>query len=165
MYPIVDSTTKTRPPTAPSWRDDLESLGYMALYFLHGSLPWQGLKAATRQERYRLVFERKQTIKVIELCRGLPAEFTTYMSYVRGLGGDKPDYRYLRSLFGRLFRRKGFEYDHVFDWTLREFERHSNMNQQRPVPCPNVGEQKTQRAPVGRRDRKRTRRTRAKAKE
>jgi hypothetical protein len=112
-----------------------------------------------------LVFERKQSIKVTELCQGLPAEFTTYMNYIRGLHDqDKPDYKYLRSLFGRLFRRNGFEYDHVFDWSIREFERHSNMNQQRPVPCPNVGEQKTQRAPVGRRDRKRRRRRRADAK-
>ena len=137
----------------------------MALYFLHGSLPWQGLKAPSRQEKYRLVFERKQTIKVTELCQDLPAEFTTYMNYIRGLDDqDKLDYKYLRSLFGRLFRRKGFEYDNVFDWTIREFKRQLNMNLQRPMLFPNVGEQKTQRAPAGRRDRKRRRRRRADAK-
>jgi hypothetical protein len=87
------------------------------------------------------------------------------MNYIRGLDDqDKPDYKYLRSLFGRLFRRKGFEYDNVFDWTIREFERQSNMNQQRPVPFPNVGKQKMQRAPAGRRDGKRRRRRRADAK-
>jgi hypothetical protein len=76
-----------------------------------------------------LVFERKQSIKVTELCQGLPAEFTTYINYIRGLHDqDKPDYKYLRSLFGRLFRCNGFEYDYVFDWSIREFERHLNMN-------------------------------------
>ncbi|KIW14098.1 hypothetical protein PV08_06879 [Exophiala spinifera] len=104
---------------APSRRDDLESLGHMALYFFMGPFPG------------------KRTIKVTELCQGLPAEFATYINYIRGLNDqDRPDYKYLRSLFGRLFRHKGFEHDNVFDWTIREFERQSNMNQQRPVPCP-----------------------------
>jgi hypothetical protein len=138
----------------------------MALYSLHGSLPWQGLQAPSRQEKEELIFERKKTINVAELCHGLPAEFATYMSYLREMSDQgQPDYKYLRSLFGRLFRRKGFEYDNVFDWTIREFEKQSNVNQQRPVPCPHVGEQKTQRAPAGRRDRKRRRRRRADAKE
>ncbi|RMZ86962.1 hypothetical protein DV736_g5812, partial [Chaetothyriales sp. CBS 134916] len=99
---------------APSWRDDLESLGYMALYFLHGSLPWQGLQAANRQEKYKLVFERKKTIPVAELCHGMPAEFAAYMGYVREMDEQKkPDYKYLRQLFNRLFRRNGFEHDNV----------------------------------------------------
>jgi casein kinase 1 len=155
MYSIVDSTAKTGPHAAPSRRDDLESLGYMALYFLHGSLPWQGLKAPSRQEKYRLVFERKKTIPVAELCHDLPAEFATYMSYIREMDDqEKPDYNYLRGLFGGLFRRKGFEHDNVFDWTIREFERLSNVDHQHLRSGSTELESKTKRPPVDIRDRR-----------
>lgn len=105
-------------------RDDLESLGYMALYFLRGSLPWQGIQASSREEKDRLVLERKRKTAVADLCDGLPAEFANYMNYVRALGnGNRPNYKYLRTQFNRLFHRRGFEHDNVFDWTIREFEK------------------------------------------
>ena len=96
----------------------------MAIYFLHGQLPWQGLRAPTREERYKLVLEQKQSISVKQLCGDSPPEFATYMDYVRGLGNyDRPNYGYLRKMFRNLFWRKGFEFDFVFDWTIREFSR------------------------------------------
>lgn len=35
-----------------------------------------------------------------------------------------PNYVYLRLLFRNLFRRKGYEYDYIFDWTEIKFLEH-----------------------------------------
>lgn len=105
-----------------SWGDDLESLGYVLLYFVHGSLPWQGLKAATEEERHKLIKQKKLEVSVEKLCEGLPEEFATYITYTRSLGfNDRPKYTYLRGLFRHVFSTYGFRYDNVFDWTERLF--------------------------------------------
>jgi casein kinase I family protein HRR25 len=105
-----------------SRRDDLESVWYIMLYFARGSLPWQGLKAATEDERNELIKEKKTKISVEDLCGDLPKEFATCLNYVRNLGfDDRPDYSYLRKHLRDLFLRKGFQYDNVFDWTIKKF--------------------------------------------
>ncbi|CAF0960252.1 unnamed protein product [Rotaria magnacalcarata] len=105
-----------------SRRDDMESLGYVLMYFNRGSLPWQGLKAATKRQKYERISEKKMSTPIEELCKGFPAEFTTYLSYCRSLRfDDKPDYSYLRQLFRNLFHRQGFTYDYIFDWNMLKF--------------------------------------------
>ncbi|XP_023216135.1 casein kinase I-like [Centruroides sculpturatus] len=100
-----------------SRRDDMESIGYVLMYFNRGSLPWQGLAAATKKQTYEKITERKMSIPVEVLCDGFPAEFATYLNYCRGLRFDEtPDYTYLRQLFSNLFRTLNYQYDSVFDW-------------------------------------------------
>ena len=47
-----------------SRRDDMESLGYVMMYFLRGSLPWQGLKAATKRQKYEKISEKKMSTPI-----------------------------------------------------------------------------------------------------
>jgi casein kinase I family protein HRR25 len=99
----------------------LESLGYILVYFCRGQLPWQGIRARTKKEKYDKIMEKKMTTPADALCRGLHQEFAIYLNYVRSLRfDDKPDYSYLRKLFRDLFVREGFQYDYVFDWTIRK---------------------------------------------
>jgi casein kinase I family protein HRR25 len=101
-------------------RDDLESLAYVLMYFLRGALPWQGLKAATKKQKYDRIMEKKMTTPTDLLCRGFPSEFGIFLNYTRALRfDDKPDYSYLRKLFRDLFVREGFQYDYMFDWSVQ----------------------------------------------
>jgi serine/threonine protein kinase len=100
-------------------RDDLESLGFVLMYFNRGSLPWQGLRAATKKQKYQKISDRKVSTSINELCKNFPTEFATYLRYCRSLKfDDRPDYAYLRGLFRDLYLREGFLDDRVFDWTL-----------------------------------------------
>ncbi|KAH6773404.1 casein kinase 1-like protein 2 [Perilla frutescens var. hirtella] len=106
-----------------SRRDDLESLGYVLMYFLRGSLPWQGLKAGTKKQKYDKISEKKVSTSIESLCRGYPTEFASYFHYCRSLKfDDKPDYAYLKKTFRDLFIREGFQFDHVFDWTILKYQ-------------------------------------------
>jgi len=106
-----------------SRRDDLESLGYVLMYFLRGSLPWQGLKAHTKKQKYEKISERKMSTAVEVLCKGFPPEFVTYFQICRSLRfEDKPDYMHLRKLFRDLFIREGYQYDYLFDWTILKIQ-------------------------------------------
>ncbi|XP_022946225.1 casein kinase 1-like protein 1 isoform X1 [Cucurbita moschata] len=106
-----------------SRRDDLESLGYVLMYFLRGSLPWQGLKAGTKKQKYEKISEKKVSTSIEALCRGYPSEFASYFHYCRSLRfDDKPDYAYLKRIFRDLFIREGFQFDYVFDWTILKYQ-------------------------------------------
>lgn len=105
-----------------SRRDDLESLGYVLMYFLRGSLPWQGLKAGNKKQKYDKISEKKMLTPVEVLCKSYPSEFISYFHYCRSLRfDDKPDYSYLKRLFRDLFIREGYQFDYVFDWTALKY--------------------------------------------
>lgn len=105
-----------------SRRDDLESLGYVLIYFCKGSLPWQGLRATTKRQKYDRIMEKKLCITVEQLCQGLPMEFVEYMRYCRNLRFDeRPDYMYLARLFKDFFIKLEYHNDHLFDWTMLRY--------------------------------------------
>lgn len=126
-----------------SRRDDLESLGYVFLYFVKGQLPWQGLKAMSKRDKYEKIMEKKMTTPVQQLCKHLPFEFSTYINYCRALRfADRPDYTYLRRLLKDLLFREGCYYDFVFDWSYL-FAEKGSPSQRRQSPVIQNGQAKT----------------------
>ncbi|KAG2287190.1 hypothetical protein Bca52824_046794 [Brassica carinata] len=118
-----------------SRRDDLESLGYVLMYFLRGSLPWQGLKGGTKKQKYDKISEKKMLTPVEILCKSHPSEFTSYFHYCRSLRfEDKPDYSYLRRLFRDLFIREGYQLDYLFDWTTLKYPQTGSTSRPRLTP-------------------------------
>jgi len=102
-----------------SRRDDLEALGYIMMYFLRSGLPWQGLKAKTKKEKYDKIKEAKMSTPVEVLCAGFPSGFATYLNYCKSLRFDeRPDYNYLRKTLKDIGLLENIEYDFTFDWTV-----------------------------------------------
>jgi serine/threonine protein kinase len=100
-----------------SRRDDMESIGYVLLYLLKGSLPWQGLKCKDKTEKYQKIKELKMSTPPEKLCEGLPIEFAKYIEYVKKLAfEEEPEYKKYIMLFTELFKHKDFEMDYMYDW-------------------------------------------------
>lgn len=89
----------------PSRRDDIESIGYILIYFLKGVLPWQGIKKkknVTHDKHIEMIGEHKICTSIDYLCKGLPQCFKDYLEYCHDmLFEDEPDYEYLKGLFIR----------------------------------------------------------------
>ena len=100
-----------------SRRDDLESLGFVWMYLLKGTLPWMGLNGRDQKQKYDRICDVKAKTSFEDLCRGFPNEFVRYFQIVRALRfTEKPNYAELRQMFRDLFIREGFVYDYKYDW-------------------------------------------------
>ncbi|CAM4857159.1 unnamed protein product [Rotaria socialis] len=112
-----------------SRRDDLEALGYMFMYFLRGSLPWQGLKADTLKERYQKIGDTKRFTTNEMLCEGYPRQFLIYIRTVRQMEfSQEPDYDGLRRLFHNALNENNLVNDGDFDWVKRLQEHRLNRS-------------------------------------
>ena len=102
-------------------RDDMEALGYVLMYFLRGSLPWQGLKLNKGDDRYKKIYETKKSTTPEELCAGYPRQFCEYVKYTRSLSFEQePDYNYLKKLIYNVMDKYEFSIDYLYDWGLNK---------------------------------------------
>jgi serine/threonine protein kinase len=99
----------------PARRDDMESIGYMLVYFMKGRLPWQGLKKDEKTKQLDKIKEVKMSTKVDKLCLGLPQCFSMFLKYIKSCGFyDEPDYDYMKELFISTAREKNIELEYMW---------------------------------------------------
>lgn len=105
-----------------SRRDDLESLGYMLIYFLFGQLPWAGLQASTKDSKYMKIMKRKMNMNIEQLTKDQPEEFSFYFHYVKSMKySQEPDYEFLKDLFYTILQNSyPKEVYFNFDWSLAD---------------------------------------------
>ena len=113
-----------------SRRDDLESVGYVLMYFLRGNLPWQGLKIKSKEDRYKKILDKKKETTSEQLCKNYPDEFREYLEYSRNLEyTEEPKYEKLRNKFYDLVvKKKGENFDFVYDWTTE-----NDLKKRKPI--------------------------------
>ena len=112
-----------------SRRDDLESVGYVLMYFLRGNLPWQGLKIKSKEDRYKKILDKKKETTSEQLCKNFPDEFREYLEYCRNLEyTETPKYDKLKSKFYDLVSKRKENFDFVYDWTTENDLKKRKLN-------------------------------------
>ena len=103
----------------PSRRDDMESIGYLLIYFLNGSLPWQGMKTDNKTKQIDKIKTKKMQTSVEQLCDGLPKCIEEYMKYITSLDFEvEPDYDGLKTLFIENAKKLGVNLQYQWRDTL-----------------------------------------------
>ena len=98
-------------------RDDIESIGYVLMYFLLGVLPWQGLKVRKNEDHFEKIAQKKYSTSFEELTSGQPEEFLLYFKHVEKLEfEDQPNYIYLIGLFQKVIDKYCTDCFYDFDW-------------------------------------------------
>jgi casein kinase I family protein HRR25 len=114
-----------------SRRDDLESLGYVLAYLLRGTLPWQGIAAKTKEEKYAKILNKKINISTEKLLKNEPKEFIDYINYCKNLEyEEEPNYNYLVNLFKDIITKVlNDKIDFMYDWVnVNDAEKHIRTN-------------------------------------
>ena len=63
------------------------------MYLIRGNLPWQGLPAKNKEEKYEQIKIKKAVTSIEDLTRNFPKEFRHFLNYARKLKfEERPDY-------------------------------------------------------------------------
>ena len=121
-----------------SRRDDLESAGYVLMYFLRGELPWQNIKIKGKKDKYAKICNKKKEISSQELGKNFPEEFAEILDYFKNLGyTEDPNYEMCYKKMANVLEKQKLKIDYIYDWTtnnnIKERKRNSSIEIKRMV--------------------------------
>ena len=121
-----------------SRRDDLESAGYVLMYFLRGDLPWQNIKIKGKKDKYAKICNKKKEISSQELGKNFPEEFAEILDYFKNLGyTENPNYEMCCRKMEIVLEKQKLKFDFIYDWTtnnnIKERKRNSSLEIKRMV--------------------------------
>ena len=101
-----------------SRRDDLESAGYVLMFFLRGNLPWQNIKIKGKKDKYAKILNKKKEVSSQELGKDFPKEFSEILEYFKNLGyTEDPNYEMCWKKMINVLERENQAFDYIYDWT------------------------------------------------
>lgn len=122
----------------PSRRDDMESVFLILIYLLKGVLPWQGIQAKTKIEKYSKIMEKKMSIPIEILGKGCPSAFSKSLKEVRDLKFDQqPNYRKYINLL-RISLMKGAAKQKPPQVSYSDGKLRMRMEEEPPIPNENI---------------------------
>ena len=100
-----------------SRRDDMECLSYTLIYLAKGELPWQGIQAKNKGDKYEKIRKIKENTSIDILCKGLPYPFSRLLTYCKSSKfEDKIGYEQLKVMFKECFYESKHDKNFEFDW-------------------------------------------------
>lgn len=100
-----------------SRRDDLESVAYILMYFIAGSLPWDGWETTKDDQFYTQVKVKKAALIRQKFLTTMPEPIQQFLIYCRNMSFEQnPDYDYWLKLFEEQSRVYNFTWDYKYDW-------------------------------------------------
>ena len=97
--------------------NDIDSLAYLLIYF-QKSLPLDG---GIQESHRRRCCEAKKTITSKDLCAGLEPQFKDLLDYAHQRETPRLDYGLLRRRLQRLYHRKSYRQNLMYNWTVKSY--------------------------------------------
>ncbi|CAD8045643.1 unnamed protein product [Paramecium sonneborni] len=100
-----------------SRKDDIESLFYVMVFCIKGTLPWQNLRHIPDDQRTQKIGELKESIDPKVLFKDLPIEFIKIYDYLRKLTyNTEPDYKTIIKLLLQASKHSNIILDYKYEW-------------------------------------------------